>query len=129
MATKSHYPTPDYVSGIYHYRTVGNYEKMKEYFSKDFISETTGNHALSGSGGLDHAASQAKKLDDLLEPAKGSKVEVVRVIGGETQAWCCIDLKTTGTTKAGELSLLLRIGLLLSRQAFVWGWYRYFEVD
>ena len=105
MATKCHYPPPDYISGIYHYRASGNYDKMREFFSKDFISSGSGNnHALSGKGGIEHAASVSKKLDNLLDPAKDSKLEVVRVIGGGDQMWACVVLKSTGTTKAGKSS-------------------------
>lgn len=104
MTMNSHYPPPDYVAGIYHYRTVGNYDKMMQYFSKDFISETCGNHPLAGSGGIDHSKEVAKKLDNLLDPSKSSKTEIVRVIGGGEQSWSSVVLKSTGTTKAGKSS-------------------------
>ncbi len=82
MTVSSHYPTPDYVAGIFHYRAVGNYDKMREYITKDSVHETVGGHSFSGSGGLDYAASNSAQLDGLLDPSKPSKTEVVGVVGG-----------------------------------------------
>lgn len=111
MATKTHYPSPDYIQGIYHYRSIGNYDKMQEYFSKDFIGETAGNHPLAGTGGLDYAKEVSQKLDNLLDPSKPSKLEIVRVIGGGDQSWACVVLKSTGTTKAGKSSFKHRLSV------------------
>lgn len=83
---------------------MGKYDEMQDYFSKSFIGETCGDHPLAGSGGIDHASGVAKGLDDLLDPSKPSKLEVVRVIGGGDQSWSAVNLKSTGTTKAGKSS-------------------------
>ena len=111
MATKdeivspaSTYPTTDQISAIFtKVETPAELENLQALFAKDFHGVVTGHdHSFAG----EHHShetwfGQLGAILDTLEHEKTFTLDIVRVIGGGSSPWACMEAKARAKTKTG----------------------------
>ena len=99
------YPSPDEIEATFtKVETPEELKRLQELFAEDFHGVITGHdHSFVGEHhGHDGWFKQLSSILVSLEE-KTFKLDIVRVIGGGSSPWACLEGKATAKTKSGEL--------------------------
>ena len=101
------YPTSHEIEDIFRWReSPDTMSKFDERLAKNLDATVIGHdHHLSGHHkGLDAwKENNRARQEGMLDMSKGIQLDV-NVIGGGDSPWACVEMKTTGKAKSGELS-------------------------
>ena len=107
MSTKEtpQYPTPSEIEATFSkVETPEELRRLQDLFAADFHGVVTG-HDHSFVGEHHGHASWFKQLSsilDALEHEDAFRLDVVRVIGGGSSPWACMEARASAKTKGGE---------------------------
>ena len=101
------YPTPSEIEATFtKVETPEELKRLEDLFAPDFHGVVTGHdHSFVGEHhGHGNWFSQLRSILDTLEHENTFKLDIVRVIGGESSPWACMEAKASAKTKGGEWS-------------------------
>ena len=115
ISSTSPYPTPSQIEAIFtKVETPEELEKLQSLFATNFHGVVTGyDHSFVGEHhGHETWFGQLGSILDTLEHEKTFKLDIVRVIGGGSSSWACMEAKATAKTKTGMLFSVLLLSAL-----------------
>ena len=99
------YPNPDEIEATFtKVETPEELKRLQELFAEDFHGVVTGHdHSFVGEHyGHGSWFAQLSSILASLDHEKTFKLDIVRVIGGGSSPWACLEGKATAKTKTGE---------------------------